>query len=259
MSPLPAWLTGCQSVCMNMSSSDLPVQLHFALFNGSGGFVLKPSGMRAAKQRNEETAMSEEVEDGSFWPPARKWLHHTIVKFVSLHNLPKRCERRPRYDGTRAACHDYHPELSGTCAPPDQSVTSSPALRISLHPIGGFCGISRVWPMPQNIETEIATDTVVDNNGMNAVFDESVHCVAVEPFAVFFRCSVIDRGQEVAYESGVLGRLRNGYRVLLLRSLLGTRIELAYVFAAISVGRQKNEWISRRQLLVMLGGMNARP
>eukprot|EP00966_Prymnesium_polylepis_P336271 7391502-Prymnesium_polylepis.3 len=173
MSPLPAWLTGCQSVCMNMSSSDLPVQLHFALFNGSGGFVLKPSGMRAAKQRNEETAMSEEVEDGSFWPPARKWLHHTIVKFVSLHNLPKvricpcetadsrmlaenslgcvgsprrhalctrrpqRCERRPRYDGTRTACHDYHPELSGTCAPPDQSVTSSPALRISLHPIGG--------------------------------------------------------------------------------------------------------------------------
>ena len=39
MSPLFGWLAGAQSVCLNMSNNDLPLQLHFALFNGSDGYV----------------------------------------------------------------------------------------------------------------------------------------------------------------------------------------------------------------------------
>jgi hypothetical protein len=50
MSPLPGWLAGTQSVCLNFSpiegKSDLQVQLHFALFDGSGGYVLKPDEMK---------------------------------------------------------------------------------------------------------------------------------------------------------------------------------------------------------------------
>jgi len=251
MSPLPAWLSGCQSVCLNMSYSDLAVQLHFALFNGSGGFVLKPAEMCAATQRTEDSTRSEKAEAEDFWPPAREWLHRTTITLMSLHNLPKRGERRPRYDGRRAACHGYHSELSGTSAPPNRSDASSPALHLSLHPIGGFCGISRTLPVPPNVETESTTATV-QNNGMNAVFDESVHCVAAEPLAVFFRFTVSDRDHEVAYSTGVLGRLRSGYRVLLLRSSLGTRIELAYVVIKISTGREQNAWIPRRQLLALL-------
>eukprot|EP00966_Prymnesium_polylepis_P272845 6303411-Prymnesium_polylepis.1 len=49
MSPLPGWLAGAQSVCLNFSpvggKIDLAVKLHHALFGHSGGFVLKPSGM----------------------------------------------------------------------------------------------------------------------------------------------------------------------------------------------------------------------
>ena len=85
---------------------------------------------------------------------------------------------------------------------------------------------------------------------MNAVFEESVHCVAAEPLAVFFRCSVSDRGHEVAFETGVLGRLRIGYRVLLLRSLLGTRIELAYVFVEIGVGSEQSASMPRVDLSI---------
>mmetsp|Transcript_54368 Transcript_54368/g.143091 ORF Transcript_54368/g.143091 Transcript_54368/m.143091 type:complete len:127 (-) Transcript_54368:436-816(-) len=76
---------------------------------------------------------------------------------------------------------------------------------------------------------------------MNAAFGESLHCVAAEPDATFVRFSVADRGREVAYESAVLGRLRRGYRVLLLRlPKTGTRIELCYLFVRISFRSEAN-------------------
>ena len=48
MSPLPCWLGGAQNVALNFSEADLGVCLHFALFRGSDGFVLKPPEMRHA-------------------------------------------------------------------------------------------------------------------------------------------------------------------------------------------------------------------
>eukprot|EP00966_Prymnesium_polylepis_P121521 2808497-Prymnesium_polylepis.1 len=49
MSPLPGWLSGAQNVALNMSNTDVPVQLHFALFTGSDGFRLKPPEMRSTR------------------------------------------------------------------------------------------------------------------------------------------------------------------------------------------------------------------
>ena len=48
--PLPCWLSGCQHVSLNLCNDepDLPAQLHFALFEDTGGYVLKPSEMRGA-------------------------------------------------------------------------------------------------------------------------------------------------------------------------------------------------------------------
>ena len=83
---------------------------------------------------------------------------------------------------------------------------------------------------------------------MNAPFAETVHCVAAEPHATFLRISVADSGQEVAYETAVLGRLRPGYRVLQMRGLLGTRIELCYLFVRISFGSEPNLWPTPRQV-----------
>ena len=43
---IDSWHCRAQGVCLNTSMCDLGLQLHFALFNGSQGCVLKPLGMR---------------------------------------------------------------------------------------------------------------------------------------------------------------------------------------------------------------------
>ena len=77
--------------------------------------------------------------------------------------------------------------------------------------VTGFCAISNKLPLPQNIETDAVF--AAEDNGLIASFGEKIYCVCAEPQAVFFRVSVVDGGQEVAYETAVLGRLRGGYRV----------------------------------------------
>ena len=93
MSPLPGWLSGSQNVCLNMSSVDLAVQLHFALFNGSGGFVLKPLGMRSTQPHTGSDADERQsirvANPDVYWPPPRNRLHRTTVDLFSLHNCPK--------------------------------------------------------------------------------------------------------------------------------------------------------------------------
>eukprot|EP00966_Prymnesium_polylepis_P208216 4823048-Prymnesium_polylepis.1 len=97
-------------------------------------------------------------------------------------------------------------------------------------PLPGFCAISDVLPLPHGRTNELTTPAV-EGNGMNAVFCKTIHCVSAEPHATFLRVAVGDGWQEVvAFETAVLGRLRLGYRVFLMRSVLGTRIELCYLF-----------------------------
>jgi len=279
MSPLPCWLAGAHSVALNMSNNDLPLQLHFALFDRFGGFLLKPSEMREKMRdlchprlsstqpvrpdANEHVdaaaegpqfpgvaqALGDNQDGDAYWPPPREMVDFTLIEVFSLCNLPKRGEQRPRRDGSRGLCHKYAPELTGDLVPPDGSDASSPAVQFTLHPIGGFCAISDMLPLPQTVETEYTT-TAVPGNGMHAEYYETVYCAATEPYATFLHISVSDGGQEVAYESAVLGRLRNGYRVFQMRSLLGTRIELAYLFVRIRSGTQPNLWVTPRQLRV---------
>ena len=101
-------------------------------------------------------------------------------------------------------------------------------------------------PLPQNVGTQMQT-VAVENNGLNAVFRQRIHCIAAEPDAVFLHVSVTDGDREVAFETAVLGRLRHGYRVLQLRSMLGTRIELCYLFVKVSFGTEHNLWATPRQ------------
>ena len=46
----------------------------------------------------------------------------------------------------------------------------------------------------------------------------------------------------------MLGRLRRGYRVFRLRSMLGTRIELCHLFVKVSFGSEDNKWASPTDL-----------
>eukprot|EP00966_Prymnesium_polylepis_P162270 3750354-Prymnesium_polylepis.1 len=71
-----------------------------------------------------------------YWPPPCDQLHIVIIDIISLHNLPKRGESRPRYDGARVAAHKFAPELSGTASPPNGQKPSSPLLTLELHPVG---------------------------------------------------------------------------------------------------------------------------
>jgi len=252
MSPLPGWLAGAQSVCLNMSKVDLPVMLHFALFNGSVGYLLKPPEMRADAHRPTGEEGQEEATDAdAYWPPPREKLQCISIEVLSLHNLPKRGEVRPSYCGSRSACHSFVSELSGAPAPPPRaSDPSQPVITLELHPIGGFCALSKTLPLPHRIDTEMSLEQ--RSCGINAIFvGETVHCVAAEPNATFLRVSVGDEGHEVAYEIAVLGRLKRGYRVLMLRSAVtGTRIELCYLLVRKSFVLSRNRWTTPRQLRV---------
>jgi len=258
MSPLPCWLVGAQSIALNMSVNDLAVQLHFALFKGAGGYVLKPPEMVASRSsagnsgaQRPSTSEEEQEDDDVYWPPPRSMLEGTTIHIFSLHNEPKHGERRPHFNGSRGACHAYHPELSGTCAPPDKTTPSSPHLRISLCPIGGVCAISRELPLPPTLQTALSLPST--GTGLNATFDAKVHCLAAEPHATFLRIAVAtegDGGQEVCYETLVLGRLRKGHRIFLMRGMLGTRIELCYLFVHIGFSSEPNLWPSSRQVRV---------
>ena len=308
MSPLPGWLSGAQNVALNMSNTDVPVQLHFALFTGSDGFRLKPPEMRAtipALASAESQCTSERDStasqlvsnaldrvhsgislecretssfvpkgadrqssgtissgsghgngnirriDESYWPPPRDVLHCTTIQMLSLHNLPKRGERRPRLSGSRMACHSYHPELSGTPAAPNSLAVSSPGISVTLHPIGGFCAVSTTLPLArqQSIETEFWMPAT-EPNGMNALFGQTIHCTAAEPHATFLRVAATDGRHEVAYETAVLGRLRRGFRVLQMRGSLGTRIELCYLLVKITFRAEANLFATPRQLRI---------
>mmetsp|Transcript_42418 Transcript_42418/g.124226 ORF Transcript_42418/g.124226 Transcript_42418/m.124226 type:complete len:771 (+) Transcript_42418:1-2313(+) len=327
VSPLPFWLAGSQSVALNMSNNDLAVQLHFALFDSTGGYKLKPCEMLNRKdarsrmessrgdtgctesrqgticsaegggptaapapasdhgapaeapdaisrrksdakcwaflralnnddeeqqqppsqQQNEQQQSNQQqngqqLNDLQSWPPLREQLQRISIDLLSLHQLPKRGEQRPRYDGTRGECHKYHRELSGFFMAPDNTDASCPSVTLAVHPIGGFCAIAKKLPMRQAVEREATTPTV-HNNGLSVPVRQTMHCLAAEPHATFLRISVTDGGQEIAYESVVLGRLRHGYRIFQLRSLLGTRIELCFLLVRIHFGSEANLWV----------------
>jgi len=95
MSPLPGWLAGAHSIALNMSNCDLPLHLHFALFNGSGGFVLKPAEMVTTGDDDAEHQSALSVlssptrKEALCWPRPRKRLHRTSIDVISLHYLPK--------------------------------------------------------------------------------------------------------------------------------------------------------------------------
>ena len=163
--------------------------------------------------------------------------------------LSQRCEARPRYSGSRAECHKYAPSLSGSTTPPDSGPLSSPAVSLSIHPIGGFAAVSSTLPLPQSVETELTLQPSSSHDGIGTVFGEAVHCVAAEPHSTFVRVGVVDGRQEVAYEVAVLAGLRRGHRVLQLRRpTSGTRIELAYILVWITVRMETNHWQTPRQV-----------
>jgi len=117
--------------------------------------------------------------------------------------------------------------------------------------------VSTSLPMKVDVGAKITTPNV-KRNGLNAHFGAEVHCVASEPHATFLRIAVLDGLHEAAYMTAILGRLRHGYRIFQLRSSLGTRIELAYVFVRITFGSvANNQWGNLSQVTAGLRELNS--
>jgi len=244
MSPLPGWLGGAQHIALNFSNPDLAVQLHFALFSNSQGYVLKPDTMVSAAAADAHSLAADD-----YWPPPQKCLHRVTVDVLSLHMCPKRGEQRPRHDGSHSACHEYVPSLSGSSVLPDALDPTTPSLTLSLHAVGGFCAISRTLPVPQqHVNTDIILTPIADEMSSVTAFGQKLHLVAAEPESTFVRLAVSDARQDVAFAVAMLGRLCRGYRIFQLRSPLGTRIELCYLLVRVTVGSELNLWLSPRQM-----------
>ena len=166
------------------------------------------------------------------WPPPRERLCRATIRIISLHNLPKRGELRPKVQGSREACHKFAPKLTTTQhAAPHSGDLSCPSVSLALHTIGGFAAVTDTLPLNDTIRTKHSTVSA-SSNGLNPQFDHTMHCLAAEPGQTFLRVAVVDHGREVAYETAVVGRLRSGYRVFQLRDHLGTRIDLCYLFVS---------------------------
>ena len=68
--PQAAWRAGVQMVALNLQTNDAPVQLHDALFRGSGGYVLKPAALRAPDRAIRPPPHPRGAPSTPIWPAA---------------------------------------------------------------------------------------------------------------------------------------------------------------------------------------------
>ena len=231
MDPLPIWKCGAHQVALNAQTNDLPVQLNQALFERSGGcgFVLKPREMR---------------EHPLKWPPRRTQIFRASLQILSLHHLPANRERRPKLSPGM----EYEAEmLTSEEHPPVPGEVSSPKITVELHPIGGFCCVSRMLPADDDTARQASTEPV-EGNGFNPQFGHTFHCLAAEPRETVLRIAVWDRGVMVAYETAVLDTLRSGYRSIQLRDGLGCKIDLCFLALHIDLGIEQNLYAPKHEL-----------
>jgi hypothetical protein len=115
---------------LNFTGNDSAVMLHFALFSGSGGFVLKPSEMRmespdggsfrdappesprnhrrrSAVYRVTSADVSRQADNDVHWPPPRVMLACVSVRVISLHNLPKVCHEKRGVRSCVRGCREW--------------------------------------------------------------------------------------------------------------------------------------------------------
>eukprot|EP00965_Chrysotila_dentata_P041580 1378673-Pleurochrysis_carterae.AAC.2 len=245
--PLPCWASGVQLCALNLQTNDLPTQLHHALFelNGGRGYVEKPKEM---------------LLPTPCWPLQQLLLKVVTVQPMTLFQLPKRNEERPHRKGMRSLSHDYVSELSyaTTRSGPKLHAGSGcvrfPSVSVELYAIGGFHCVSTVLPPLSGATRHLVRSQRSAQHGCVGCdfhYGQKVHCVAAEPMACVLRVAVFDEefGQEVAYDTVVLGAVREGYRVIHLRSMRGTRIESCYLLVHISGSTQVNAWVGEQELV----------
>ena len=231
---------------LNLQTNDLPTQLHHALFelNGGRGYVLKPPGMLGAAGGGATAAS---------WPPPRVLLHAAILRPLCLFGLPPRGTDWPHLTGAGGSLHGHVPSLSVALgrrrkASP-RGEDELPSLSVELHAIGGFACVSLKLP-PATARSRQLVGAKGGGGGEAVRYGGAVHCIAAEKQQTVLRVAVVDDDEEeVAYETCVLGVLRQGYRVLHMRSAQGTRIRNCYLLCHVSFTTQVNAWVGEGEMM----------
>ena len=160
----------------------------------------------------------------------RTCVEQFVLQAISVHQLPApRGEERPRHDrGSHAQCHQYT-SLSGSPAAIHVSPRlSSPLVVVELHSIHGYSSVATSLPKEMRPTSTRSQQTPpAAHGGLCARFQHQFICLASHPMQTLLRVLIRDQGQDVAYETAVLGALRSGYRSFQLRRCgTGTRISL---------------------------------
>jgi len=244
--PLPCWAAGAQMAALNLQTNDLPTQLHHALFelNGGRGYVLKPPGMLGAAGGGATAAS---------WPPPRVLLHAATLRPLCLFGLPPRGTDRPHLAGAGGSLHGHVPSLSVALGrrrkTSPRGEDELPSLSVELHAIGGFSCVSLKLP-PATARSRQLVGAKGGGGGEAVRYGGAVHCIAAEKQQTVLRVAVVDDDEEdVAYETCVLGVLRQGYRVLHMRSAQGTRIRNCYLLCHVSFTTQVNAWVGEGEMM----------
>eukprot|EP00965_Chrysotila_dentata_P257070 6212760-Pleurochrysis_carterae.AAC.1 len=184
------------------------------------------------------------------WPPPRLQLHVVTLQQLTLLQLPARDEDRPDLvSGKRSESHQYVSQLSFGAPKLGKGYAQSVSISVELHAIGGFSCVSQMLPPTVGAAHSLLRASTDD--GSNFFCGQKVHCVAAEPRETVLRIAVVDDDfdREVAYETVVLGVLREGYRVFHLRNMQGTRIESCSLLVQVSFGAQVNAWVGEQDLV----------
>jgi hypothetical protein len=116
-------------VCLNLSDNHTSVQLHFALFNGSAGFVLKPTEMQAPSSGNQ-------IRRGSIVPSTRESVSTPCIRsaaaFVASTMASTRSDRPSTSD--RSTDDQEASEINDAYWPPPRERLYRTTIKmLSLH------------------------------------------------------------------------------------------------------------------------------
>jgi len=182
-------------------------------------------------------------------------MYRTTITLVSLHRLPSRSEVRP---DKRALEHEPHHAFEAGLSDAEvkgsgvRSDVTSPSLVVELHSIGGVCYTTPTLEATASTTRRVEKTATVRDNGYNPVFNHTVHCFASEPRETMLQLLVEVDGEGVAYETVVLGALREGHRAIQLRSNAGTLIDGCVAFVHLSHGEEPYIPSSAAELRVLV-------
>jgi len=244
-------------VCLNYQTWDLGMRLNQAKFvlNGGVGYVLRPDYLNARKGKEVAKETSEAVSPAVASPPSPPpaVVHSKSSKLAKLGfetengggtytllkihlicgcELPRsspseQCALPEVYDRYCPASKFQH-----TVPSKRQASVTSPYCVIEVHGGGGFrCAVAAGEAFSNN---HTFTTQTAEKDGLRPKFDVEVECVADEAEDAIISFHIYEKTRTgsdlVCYEMLPMHAMRDGYRVVRMRSATGSRLQFGSLF-----------------------------